>query len=316
MTAALGDSSLGFIIDRVDVGILVVTESLEVVLWNRFMEANSKVSSAAIVGENLLESFPDLPGKWLSKKVRSVQLLNNFAFTSWQQRPFLFHFKHHRPITGGVTHMYQNCTFIPFEGANGESLVCITLFDVTDTAISHQAVQQAHADLEELSHRDPLTGVYNRRFMEGELDKEFKRVVRYGGKLSVLFLDLDFFKKVNDTYGHQAGDQVLIEVTERIGEIVRTTDCLARYGGEEFAIMLPETDTSGGLILANRVREVIEQTPIHYEEHAIPVTASLGLSEYYKGIESYDELLDQSDKALYVAKKQGRNRVICFLPEM
>ncbi|OUS11116.1 hypothetical protein A9Q89_09845 [Gammaproteobacteria bacterium 53_120_T64] len=316
MTAALGDNSLGFIIDRVDVGILVVTEDLEVVLWNRFMEANSKVPAEVIVGTNLLESFPDLPGKWLQKKVRSVQLLNNFAFTSWQQRPYLFHFRHHRPITGGVTHMYQNCTFIPFEGGGGESLVCITLFDVTDTAISHREVQQAHADLEELSHRDPLTGIYNRRYMEAELDKEFQRVARYGGKLSVLFLDLDFFKKVNDTYGHQAGDQVLIEVTQRITAIARGTDCLARYGGEEFAIMLPETDTVGGLIFANRVREVIEKTPVYYEEHTIAVTASLGLSEYVEGTKSYDALLDQSDKALYVAKKQGRNRVVCFLPEM
>lgn len=315
MTPALDDNSLDFIIDRVDVGILVVTENLEVVLWNRFMEANSKVAAEAIVGTNLLESFPDLPGKWLEKKVRSVQLLNNFAFTSWQQRPYLFHFRHHRPITGGVTHMYQNCTFIPFEGGGGESLVCITLFDVTDTAISHREVQQAHADLEELSHRDPLTGIYNRRFMESELDKEFQRVVRYGGNLSVLFLDLDFFKKVNDTYGHQAGDQVLIEVTQRITSIARATDCLARYGGEEFAIILPETDTSGALIFANRVREIIEKTPIYHEEHVIPVTASLGLSEFYEGIESYDALLDQSDKALYMAKKQGRNCVVCFSPE-
>ena len=315
MTAALGDNSLGFIIDRVDVGILVVTENLEVVLWNRFMEANSKVAAETIVGTNLLESFPDLPGKWLEKKVRSVQLLNNFAFTSWQQRPYLFHFQHHRPITGGVTHMYQNCTFIPFEGSEGESLVCITLFDVTDTAISQREVQQAHADLEELSNRDPLTGIYNRRFMETELDKEFKRVRRHGGKLSVLFLDLDFFKKVNDTYGHQAGDQVLIEVTQRINEIARVTDCLARYGGEEFAIILPETDTSGGLIFANRVRELIEKTPVHYGEHVIALTASLGLSEYYDGLESHDVLLDQSDKALYEAKKQGRNRVVCYLPD-
>ena len=316
MTVVLGDNSLGFIIDRVDVGILVVTENLDVVLWNRFMEANSKVLSTSIVGKNLLEFFPELPGKWLNKKVRSVQLLNNFAFTSWQQRPYLFQFKHHRPITGGVTHMYQNCTFIPFEGSGGESLVCITLFDVTDTAISHREVQQAHADLEELSHRDPLTGVFNRRFMESELDKEFQRVARYGGKLSVLFLDLDFFKKVNDTYGHQAGDQVLIEVTQRINDIVRTSDCLARYGGEEFAIMLPETGITGGLIFANRVREVIEKTPVIYEEHTIPVTASLGLSEYCAGINSFDALLDQSDKALYVAKKQGRNRVVCYLPDM
>ena len=316
MTVMLGDNSLGFIIDRVDVGILVVTEKLDVVLWNRFMEANSKVLASAIVGKNLLEYFPELPGKWLGKKVRSVQLLNNFAFTSWQQRPYLFQFKHHRPITGGVTHMYQNCTFIPFEGSDGESLVCITLFDVTDTAISHREVQQAHADLEELSHRDALTGVYNRRFMEAELHKEFKRVERYGGKLSVLFLDLDFFKRVNDTYGHQAGDKVLIEVTQRISDIVRTTDYLARYGGEEFAIILPGTGITGGLIFANRVREVIEKTPVLYEEHTIPVTASLGLSEYRAGIESYDALLDQSDKALYVAKNQGRNRVVCYLPDM
>lgn len=315
MTVALGDSSLGYIIDRVDVGILVVTANLDVVLWNRFMAAHSGVNADAVMGNNLLSLFPDLPAKWLQQKVKSVNLLKNFAFTSWQQRPYLFRFKHHRPISGGVTHMYQNCTFIPFDGDDGQSLVCITLFDVTDTAISHQEVRKAHAELEDLSVRDPLTGVYNRRFMEVELDKEFKRVVRHGGNLSVLFLDLDFFKKVNDTYGHQAGDQVLIEATLRITKIIRATDYLARYGGEEFAIVLPETDKKGGLILAERIRAILAGSPVIHNGHAISMSASLGLSQYYEGVDKYETLLDHSDQAVYMAKEQGRNRVVCYSPD-
>lgn len=313
MTAELQRAGLDFIIDRVDVGILVVTRDFEVILWNRFMEAHSGISHERIVGSNLLESFPELPGKWLTKKLRSVFILNNFAFSSWQQRPYLFRFKHHRPITGGAGFMYQNCTFIPFKNQEGDQdLVCITVFDVTDVAIVQKQLSEARERMEQLSNQDSLTGVYNRRYLQIQLAREFNRVVRNGGALSVLFIDLDHFKSVNDTYGHPTGDHVLVEVAQRIKDAIRTTDYLARYGGEEFAVVLSDTGINGGINVANRIRERIAEAPFVFEGQTITMTASLGLSEYRGTVETPESLLAESDEALYSAKQGGRNRVVCY----
>lgn len=313
MVAELQRAGLDFIIDRVDVGILVVTRDFEVVLWNRFMAAHSGVSHEHIVGGSLFESFPELPREWLAKKLKSVFILNNFAFSSWQQRPYLFRFKHHRPITGGASFMYQDCTFVPFKNQEGDQdLVCITVFDVTDVAIAQKQLSEARERMEELSNQDALTGVYNRRYLQVQLTREFNRVVRNGGALSVLFIDLDYFKNVNDTYGHPAGDYVLVEVAQRIKEAVRTTDYLARYGGEEFAVVLSDTGMNGGINVANRIRERIAEAPFIFEGQTIAMTASLGLSEYRETVETPESLLAESDEALYSAKQSGRNRVVCY----
>lgn len=313
MVAELQRAGLDFIVDRVDVGILVVTRDFEVVLWNRFMAAHSGVAHERIVGSNLFESFPELPREWLAKKLKSVFILNNFAFSSWQQRPYLFRFKHHRPITGGASFMYQDCTFVPFKNQEGDQdLVCITVFDVTDVAIAQKQLSEARQRMEELSNQDALTGVYNRRYLQVQLTREFSRVVRNGGALSVLFIDLDYFKNVNDTYGHPAGDYVLVEVAQRIKESVRTTDYLARYGGEEFAVVLSDTGMNGGINVANRIRERIAEAPFIFEGQTIAMTASLGLSEYRETVETPESLLAESDEALYSAKQNGRNRVVCY----
>lgn len=313
MVAELQRAGLDFIIDRVDVGILVVTRDFEVVLWNRFMAAHSGVSHEHIVSGSLFESFPELPREWLAKKLKSVFILNNFAFSSWQQRPYLFRFKHHRPITGGASFMYQDCTFVPFRNQEGDQdLVCITVFDVTDVAIAQKQLSEARERMEELSNQDALTGVYNRRYLQVQLTREFNRVVRNGGALSVLFIDLDYFKNVNDTYGHPAGDYVLVEVAQRIKEAVRTTDYLARYGGEEFAVVLSDTGMNGGINVANRIRERIAEAPFVFEGQTIAMTASLGLSEYRETVETPESLLAESDEALYSAKQSGRNRVVCY----
>lgn len=312
-TMELQNNGLEYIVDRVDVGIVVVDRNLQVVLWNRFMEAHSGVKCDAIVGQTLLDHFSELPTKWLEAKLKSVFMLKNFAFSSWQQRPYLFRFKHHRPVTGGAEHMYQDCTFIPISVAEGEPpLICITVFDVTDVAISQIQLQDAHQELKELSIRDPLTGVYNRRFMETQLENEAQRSVRYGGHLSALLIDLDLFKKVNDNFGHQAGDAVLVEATVRINKVLRGTDTLARYGGEEFAVILPNTDKNGAATVAERIRASIADENYIFEEHSIRVTASIGVSQWRSTMPSHNTLMGESDKALYIAKEGGRNQVVCY----
>lgn len=144
---------LEFIVDRVEVGIFAVDRDFRVVLWNRFMATHSQLSEEAVVGKNLFDCFPELPRKWLERKIESVFVLKNYAFTSWEQRPFLFRFHHNRPITGGVDAMRQNCTFLPQKNSSGEvDLVCVTLVDFTDTAMFQDRLTEAIAELEKERH--------------------------------------------------------------------------------------------------------------------------------------------------------------------
>lgn len=306
-----------FIIKWVHVGIFVVNKEMEVTLWNNFMANHSGRSAGEVIGKNLFECFPELPKVWLGKKIQGVFLLKNFAFTSWEQRPYLFRFPHNRPITGEVDYMYQNCTFLPVKDESGEvNSVCITLFDVTDVGISQTELKEAMECLSESSNRDGLTGTYNRRYLEQRLSTEFDRGKRYGGNLSFIIFDLDHFKKVNDTYGHLAGDEVLCDVSRRIDDLLRTVDVLGRYGGEEFGIILPATSMDGALILAERIRQVVAQTPIMYKEIAIPVTISIGVSELGPDSPKYEHLIHCADLALYYGKENGRNRVTFYTPEL
>ncbi len=141
---------LAFTVDRIEVGVFAVDRDFRIVLWNRFMATHSKRSVADVVGRNLFECFPELQQKWLERKINSVFVLKNYAFTSWEQRPFLFRFHHNRPITGGVDAMRQNCTLLPLKNASGEvELVCFTLADFTDTAMYQGCLNDAIVELEQ-----------------------------------------------------------------------------------------------------------------------------------------------------------------------
>lgn len=304
------ESLLGFIVDRVNVGIFVVDRDMRLVLWNKFMEMHSGREAGQLIGQDLFEAFPELPEKWLRKKVNSVFILKNFAFTSWEQRPYLFKFLHNRPVTGGVDYMQQDCTFIPLKDESGEVLyVCVSVSDATDTAIYQQMMKGALQSMEEMSVRDGLTGLYNRRYLERALEAEFSRVRRYGGLLSVLLFDIDHFKKVNDGYGHQAGDAVLKAIAARLREVLRQSDIAGRYGGEEFTVLLPNTELDGAVIFAERLREVIAAEPVVTKAGSVPVTISIGVSELRAETPSHEKLVHEADMALYRAKDAGRNCV-------
>ena len=148
MGSGLSLELLESVIDRVEVGIFVLDADLRVVLWNGFMASHSGRPASAVVGHPLLETFPELPAKWLEKKIRSVFALKNYAFTSWEQRPWLFRFHHNRPVTGGIDAMQQSCTFLPLQNGDKVDHVCVNVFDHTDTAIYQRRLQTAIAALE------------------------------------------------------------------------------------------------------------------------------------------------------------------------
>lgn len=301
---------LEFIVDRVNVGVFVVDKDMKLVLWNRFMEMNSGRKSKEVLGNNLFTLFPELPSNWLQRKISNVFVLKNFAFTSWEQRPYLFKFPHNRPVTGGVDSMQQDSTFLPVRNTAGEvQFVCVTLFDVTDTSVYQTMMKDALKKLSEVSNRDGLTSLFNRRYLEQSLIKEFGRNHRYGTPLSVVMIDLDHFKIINDQYGHLAGDEVLRRTATIISNGVREADTAGRYGGEEFVLILPQTNLEGAVKLAERLRQNVAEEKIVFNNATIRVTISLGIAQARDDIASHEELLQEADVCLYESKKQGRNRV-------
>lgn len=172
-------------------------------------------------------------------------------------------------------------------------------------------LEEKKKKLRKLARYDQLTGLLNRRSFENELEEEFERSQRYDNKLSVLMIDLDHFKEINDTYGHQAGDQVLEVVGELLHKHTRTSDSGGRYGGEEFCVFLPETDSNRAKKTAQRFRESLKDHEFGTEDgESFRVTCSIGVAERTDEMSNFTRLIKSADKALYDAKQQGRDRVI------
>ena len=167
-----------------------------------------------------------------------------------------------------------------------------------------------YTEKEFMSVLDGLTGLYNRRQFELGLEQEFNRTKRHPADFSLAILDIDFFKKVNDTYGHQYGDYVLKTVSDLMKSSFRKTDLLYRYGGEELVMIMPETNIEGALIPVQRLRKAIEDYAFEYNGVKAKVTASIGLTMNFVEFKNATELLKSADEALYKAKESGRNRVI------
>jgi diguanylate cyclase (GGDEF)-like protein len=166
--------------------------------------------------------------------------------------------------------------------------------------------------LHELSVTDGLTRVYNHRFFQERLKDEFRRAQRYDDPLSLIILDLDHFKDVNDKFGHAVGDQVLSDVASAIRSAVRDTDVLARYGGEEFAVLLPRTHLSGALTVAERMARALEAMTSG-PGGAVKITASIGASGFPgRSVLTSDQLVRTADEALYRAKREGRNKICLY----
>lgn len=166
-------------------------------------------------------------------------------------------------------------------------------------------IEKINSKLKEISLKDQLTDIYNRRRIDEILKYEYYRAVTYGKFFSVIMLDIDWFKSVNDTYGHNVGDKVLVELAEILRTNIRRIDTVGRWGGEEFIIICPETDADQALYLAERLREAIKTHEFFKIQH---ITCSFGVSSYNKG-ETIESIINNADKGLYNAKQDGRNLV-------
>ncbi len=204
----------------------------------------------------------------------------------------------------GVLALYDRVGDDEFDDAD---LVTLRTF-AGQAAIAVENVR-VHEEAQRLSHTDPLTSLYNYRTLKDSLRREVERASRFGHRLCVLALDLDRFKQVNDSYGHAAGDVVLVEFARRVRSVIREVDLAFRRGGEEFVVLLPETDALGGTVVAERLNAAIRAAPIAVPaKAAIPVTVSIGIAVYPEHGGTGQQVLEVADDALYQAKARGRDR--------
>ena len=170
-------------------------------------------------------------------------------------------------------------------------------------------MQEMKKELERLAYTDPLTSAFNRRYFLSAAKKEILRSSRYGHSLTLLMVDIDHFKSVNDTYGHDIGDEALKITVTTILKALRSEDILGRFGGEEFIILLPETNAVGAELVAQRIRQVVSEIIINTGQKAVSFTVSVGVAEIKKN-ETIEEMQKRADEALYKAKENGRNCVV------
>jgi diguanylate cyclase (GGDEF)-like protein len=206
---------------------------------------------------------------------------------------------------GEVLGVISMCTTMPDGYSAGQRLLLETLAGSAAIAIQNA---ELYTQTQRLATKDGLTHLYNHRSLQQKLLEEENRSKRYHRHFALILLDIDLFKTYNDTFGHPAGDQLLVALGRILQSSVRRVDFVARYGGEEFAIVLPECDKERALVVAERIRVNVEEFPNPNGEH-FNLTISAGVSSFPVDGESREEVLEKADKALYEAKRRGRNMV-------
>ena len=173
-------------------------------------------------------------------------------------------------------------------------------------------MKNLYSDTRYLSITDWLTHLYNRRYFDETIEREYLRAIRYNKSLTLCLIDVDFFKKINDNYGHKMGDFVLYTLSQMIIKNFRKTDYIFRFGGEEIMVLLPETTVNKALFPTERLRKSIQDFLFEFGEVSINLTVSVGIADNRKDVDSFEDLIKNSDVALYKAKNLGRNRIVSY----
>jgi len=286
------------IFESMNMGLVTLDRSMRVLYWNPWMARFTGIPADRITGSLIFDHFPGLDTQKFHRSRRAVLTFGTYAYFSQKLHGYLFPC----PLKGSLARqfpfMQQNCTMGPIrEPEHGIHGLYILVQDVTELAFHEKQLQ-------DMSTHDALTGMMNRRYLDSRLQDEVIRAMRYSRPLSLMIVDIDHFKDVNDHWGHQAGDSVLKELADRLQPLIRITDCLARFGGEEFCCVLPETAMGDARILSERFLQEVSETP--FQAIQTSLTISIGLTEYITG-DSPQELIHRADAALYEAKHAGRN---------
>jgi diguanylate cyclase (GGDEF)-like protein len=296
------------IINIINIGIVIIDSTYRVLEWNRWMEIQSGIKKENIINSSIFNHYPLLSSTSFTRGCKAVLKFGNIVFLSQKLHNYLFPFKTTGSHSNNFEFMQQSCSMAPVREDDGTIAgILITVQDVTETVFMEKS-------LKKMNLLDSLTGIYNRRHMDKRLMEEFIRHKRYGRSMSIIMIDIDHFKNINDSFGHQFGDKVLKIVSGICSSKMRGGDIMSRYGGEEFCSILPETDIRGAQSLAERLREKVAETPIAYnDEISVNVTISLGLAELNEKTKTTEDLIRNADTALYQSKQNGRNMASVYM---
>lgn len=301
------------VLDTLDSGLIVIDSEYTVCIWNTFMQNYSNISADQIMGKNLFETCDSLPEKWLKAKIATATMLETRSFSCWEERPFVFDFHNFAPIAQGVSQMYQNIVITPLKSLTGVvTHLAISIQDVTDIAISKLSLESSNQQLAKIGRTDGLTGLYNRTHWENRSKEVFEHSSQSDLPATVVIFDIDHFKKVNDTYGHAVGDDVIRHASKILLKSARQSDICGRYGGEEFTVLLPGTTAEQAMYFVERLRQRIENAEVPSTQGVVKFTVSLGLCELNENITDHVTWLSNADQALYQSKQAGRNRSSIF----
>jgi diguanylate cyclase (GGDEF)-like protein len=299
------------LLDHLSIGIAVIDREMKILFWNRWLAEHSLMLSEKMIGRKIDDLFPSLQKAKFAKKAQEVLETGQPVFFSNKKNPHLFSFFSGRSyIEKHLTPMEQTVILSPLCDKDGEpAQVLISIFDISDW-ISHQnALLRSKEEMEKLSHTDDLTQMLNRRRIMEKLTEELRTHSRKKRPISLAMLDIDHFKKVNDTFGHQCGDMILHEMAQLISGMLRDYDSIGRYGGEEFLIILPETTDEQAFAICDRIRLTAQDHIYKYRGRELQVAVSIGIAS--KPAEEsilLNLLISEADRCLYIAKETGRNR--------
>lgn len=312
-------SLLEGVLKAVRTGIIVLDAGERIVIWNDWMAQHSRLEAPRILGKTFGEVLPDMIDGRTHVAIQSA-LRNNFASLLSQtlnKAPFPL-FASGADAAAGMR-MQQAVHVMPLEvpvpALGRHCLVQVT--DVSTAVARERKLREMAVELESQTLVDGLTGIANRRRFDLHLEDEFRRAKRNVAPVSLLMIDVDYFKDFNDNYGHQRGDDCLVQIAGALSRVLnRARDLAARYGGEEFTVVLPDTDKDGALQVAEAMRAEVEALAVEHAYSGVAghVTISVGVSTLVPELSTTTgSLIHAADRALYQAKRGGRNCVAVYL---
>jgi len=305
------------VLKAVRTGIIVLDAGQRIVFWNDWMAQHSRMEARHVLGRTFGEVFPEMIDGRTHIAVESA-LRNNFASLLSQtlnKAPFPLYAN--PADTASDIRIQQAVHVMPLDVASRGRHCLVQITDVSMAVARERKLREMAVELESQTLVDGLTGIANRRRFDLHLEDEFRRAKRNATPVSLVMIDVDYFKDFNDNYGHQRGDDCLIRIGSALsGMLNRARDLVARYGGEEFTVVLPDTDKDGALQVAEAMRAAVEALAIEhaYSGVARHVTISLGVSTLVPELSTTTgSLIHAADRALYQAKRAGRNCVAVYL---
>ncbi len=306
MTQVVDPATRYAVLDFVPLGVVVIDRAFRVLFWNACIEDWSEIPRTQIVGADLRSRFPHFAEARYVGRINELFLGGAPTVFSSQLHP---HILPSRLRSGRLRVQQTFAVAVPSTDGKGCD-VMLAVTDVTNLADAMEALRAARDDAKRQAAIDPLTGIANRRQFVETAERLLAQALRYGRPCSLMLLDLDGFKEVNDTFGHAIGDSALKAFVDVCRRTLRECDVLGRLGGDEFAVLLPETSAAMALVSAERLRATVQGQTVATEGRRIHLAVSIGVTALDESSRSLDSLLKRADDALYKSKKHGRNRVV------